>query len=77
MLRLLDYRRLVPRYHVVGEIAEQLRFGVQCNLYRYLVGLWKKICMELRRRSGMNALELARHVKVVLCLGGNTPASKV
>ncbi len=117
MLRVLDYRRLVPRYRVVREVAdnvvEQLRFGVQfdvlgpprvgksagvmlgvlryvveyglpnyvvivvainrrvaVNLYRYLVGWWKKLYMELRRRPDMNAFELARRVKIVLYLGG-------
>ncbi len=117
MLRVLDYRKLVPRYSVVREVAEKvvelLRFGVQLdvlgpprvgksagvtlgmvkyvveynmpnyviivvginrrvavNLYRYLVGWWKKIYMELRRRPDINALELARRVKIVLYLGG-------
>jgi len=40
------------------------------NLYKYLVGWWKKIYLELRRRPDINALELARRVKVVLYLGG-------
>ena len=117
MLRVLDYRRLVPRYRVVREVAEKvvelLRFGVQLdvlgpprvgksagvtlgivkfiveynvpnytviiaainrrvavNLYRYLVGWWKKIYLELRKRPDINALELARRVKIVLYLGG-------
>ncbi len=117
MLRVLDYRRLVPRYRVVREVAEKvvelLRFGVQLdvlgpprvgksagvtlgvvkrvveynvqnytvvvvainrrvavNLYRYLVGWWKKIYTELRWRPDVNAMELAKGVKIVLYLGG-------
>ncbi len=117
MLRALDYRRLVPRYRVVREVAEKvvelLRFSVQLdllgpprvgksagvmlgilrfvveyslpnytvivvainrrvavNLYKYLVGWWKKIYLELRRRPDINALELTRRVRVVLYLGG-------
>jgi len=116
MLRVINYRELVPRYRVVREVAEkvveQLRFGVQLdvlgpprigksagvtlgivrrvveynipnytvivatinrrvavNLYRYLVGWWKKIYMELRKRPDINAMELARRVKIVLYLG--------
>ena len=117
MLRVVDYRKSVPRYRVVREVVEKvverLRLGVQLdvfgpprvgksagvtlgivkfivkynvpnytviiasinqrvavNLYRYLVRWWKKIYMELRRRPGINAMELARRVKIILYLGG-------
>ncbi len=116
MLRKLDYRRLVPRYRVVREVAEKvvekLRFGVQLDvlgpprvgkssgvmlgvlkyileynipnytvivvainrrvaisLYRYLVGWWKKLYIDLRKRPDINAMELARRAKIVLYLG--------
>ena len=57
----------IPNYTV---IVATINRRVAVNLYRYLVGWWKKIYMELRRRPGINAMELARRVEIVLYLGG-------